>query len=349
MSSPTLKKHIGTSAIRFGVVSAIVIITGLPLFWIHGSLFANDTWIYDAHIDRERKSSTVFTHTLACPDFSIIMDPQTDKTCHRTKHFPFLTGCPEHCARTDTIDGEPLYRMTLEWYFGQPDQYPLTDGLKTAYDKGINFQCPLQFAKTFKDSANWMYTTLQTNMPNTTGKLVLKKQKRMHLSLSYLCCLRRSETDWAREAFHKFIQQESPFEFSVVLDNLQCWHEGENSVTFIIVAGEKTQCIIHQLHSKLNQYLADVGVPVVVPRNEQMPYHVTLMGVRNGVSYSDRQEDSIRDQLPMIQNMTRNLSERTNWMGDRRGRSLLRPQVVAPMVIRHGPYYSPKPIVHAWD
>lgn len=142
------------------------------------------------------KASTTVT-TVACPDFSQIMRnpplPKTSsssssKSCYQTKHFPFLTGCPEQCpSRNDTVEGEPLYRMTLEWYFGEPDQYPLPNGVSTTtYDKGINFQCPDHFVKTFQDSSTWLYSSLLANMPNTTGKLILKKQRRMHLSLSYL-------------------------------------------------------------------------------------------------------------------------------------------------------------------
>lgn len=143
---------------------------------------------------------------------------RNEPTCQRTKIFPFLVGCPEHCDRAIDKD-EPMYRMTLEWYFGQPDQYPLDH--PTAYQKGINFQCPDHFVEKFQNAATSLYSSLEKALPNATGTLYMKRQRQMHMSLSYLCCLRRNKTDWAREAMYQWVQKASPFNFDVAFDSIQ--------------------------------------------------------------------------------------------------------------------------------
>jgi hypothetical protein len=237
----------------------------------------------------------------------------SEPQCQRTQIFPFVTGCPEHCRRA-VDDKEPMYRMTLEWYFGQSDQYPLKDGKRIAYPRGINFQCPDQFVSTFQSAATSLYTSLQESLPNQTGSLLIKKQKQMHLSLSYFCCLRQNETHWIREAMYQWIQERSPFSFNIAFEEnaIQCWHEGPNSVTFIILVDNQTQQLLLDMNHDLNRYLESMGVPIVVQREQQMPFHVTLQGVRYGKDYSTLPQFNITDSLPTIYNITTKLSRTHN-------------------------------------
>ena len=232
--------------------------------------------------------------------------------------------------------------MSIEWYFGQPDQYPMDRPM--AYQKGINFQCSEDFVRTFQTSSRWLYSTLQAGLSNETGNLYMKRQRHMHMSLSYLCCLRRNETDWAREVMYKWVQEASPFGFDVGFDKVECWHEGQNSVTTIIVADERTQRVLASMNHELNQRLEQVGIPIAIQRDEQMPYHVTLQGIRYGKDYSSLPENDITSQLPLIFDTVSDLSKTVGrtWTGPQA--SFLRS--VGRMVVSHAPYFAFEGTLH---
>jgi hypothetical protein len=151
----------------------------------------------------------------------------SNKTCQVTTIFPFLVGCPERCKRATSLD-EPMYRMAMSWYFAG-----LRHGKGEAYDLGINYQCPDKFVDNFRFASSSMETALTKNQG-----LRFHAQERMHLNLAYLCCLRRNETDWAREIMHQWVLDNYPFNFDVEFNKVECWHERYNSVTNIIIADD---------------------------------------------------------------------------------------------------------------
>jgi hypothetical protein len=65
-------------------------------------------------------------------------------TCPTTLIYPFRVGCPQRCERA-TQDDEPMYRMFMAWYLGDPTQ---PEG--AAYDRGFNYQCPLPLVANFQ-------------------------------------------------------------------------------------------------------------------------------------------------------------------------------------------------------
>lgn len=278
------------------------------------------------------------------------IDNATD-TCQQVQPqlYPFLTGCPEVCGRAISPD-EPMYRMTMEWYFGQRKGIP-----GTAYDKGINFQSNPEFVEHFRNATEQLATKAKsillphgdTNDNNT--HLIINKLTYMHMSLAYLCCLRRNETDWAREAMYQWVQEQSPFyHLSVAFDDLQCWREGPNSITNIIVADEPSQRQLIKLSDSLVKKLNDFKVPVVIPRLQQMPFHVTLMGFRYAPSedqyYSKDPRDDIGSQIPHIYEMVSSVSNEIGnaWTGmSWNGRSPKR------MPIHFGPYFDFQGTLHA--
>lgn len=257
----------------------------------------------------------------------------SNATCQKTAVFPFRVGCPKECSRAISID-EPMYRMSMAWYFAKPDQ---PEGI--AYDKGVNYQCPKPFVENFR-SASSMMTSIQTTSPD----LNLALQDRMHVSLSYLCCLRRNETGWAREIMYRWVLENQPFNFQLKFEKVQCWHERHNSVTVIIIADDATQRTLMKLNQDLeHQLLKQKGIATEIHRSQQMPFHMTLFGVYRGAKGNFTgvdflpPEDDIRPDIPNIYQLVTNVSNHfgNQWLSDQR------------MHVRHAPYFSATGTLHA--
>jgi 2'-5' RNA ligase len=263
----------------------------------------------------------------------------TESRCQKASIFPFRVGCPASCAdwRSDVpVDSsEIFYRTNIAWYFGQPAAYvPAASKTQkqkqtqTAYDKGINFQCPLALAENFIDASADLAHRVQSRIPDTTARpntrLRVNYQTRMHLSLAYLCCLRANETDWVREIMNQWVMDTQPFDFYVTFDQVQCWHERSNSVTEIILVDAASQRKLTKLNHDLARRLESAGIPVSVPHEMQMPFHMTLQGFhRIGAEASCTM--SARD-LRIMYEETERLSLRigSNWTGTTGGAMRMR-------------------------
>ena len=178
-------------------------------------------------------------------------------TCQVTKVFPFHVGCPNQCERQSYPD-EPMYRMSMAWYLGMPE---MEEG--TAYDRGINYQCPIEFVNNFRKASK------KLGAIQNIRDVEITYQQRMHLSLNYLCCLRKNETDWAREVMYKWLLDNYPYSMSIKFDRFQCWHERRNSVTTIIIADEQSQHTLLKMSNEIEEKLLAKGIPTEVHRTDQ--------------------------------------------------------------------------------
>jgi hypothetical protein len=263
----------------------------------------------------------------------------SEKRCQRTKFMPFRSACPKECNRTSTssnnTEPEPLYRLHMAWYFGQPDVYEPHRTQDTAYQKGINFQCPDAYVESFRHASSELSAQVQAN--ETIPKVVVKRQNWMHLSMSYLCCMTLEESYWAKEVMQQWILDNYPFDFTVKFDELQCWKERYNSITNIVVADEQSQRVLMQMNHDLRDKLRERGIPVLVNRESQMPFHMTLTGLSLGnQTESMAQEDNITTYLPATYDIVSNISKEmaSHWTGKHR------------MRIRHVPQFTPAGYQH---
>ena len=131
------------------------------------------------------------------------------------------------------------------------------------YDKGINFQCPYELVENFRHASSSLESIA------TNRNVSFERQVRIHMSLSYLCCLRKNETDWAKEIIYEWILDNHPFSFDVTFNRLECWHERYNSVTNIIIAVDDTQKTVMKMNQQLEEKLLDRGIPTEIPRSLQ--------------------------------------------------------------------------------
>jgi hypothetical protein len=225
--------------ILYYVASALAVVSFPIILW--GSVTQSDSLRYT------NASKGLFDSIMTARD-----------TCQVTKVFPFRVGCPKQCKRQFYPD-EPMYRMSLAWSLGMPE---MEEG--TVYDRGINYQCPIEFVNNFRSAANELGAGIQS-----IRDVEIKYQPRMHLSLNYLCCLRRNETYWVREVMYQWVLENYPYSFSVKFDKFQCWHERKNSVTTIIIADEQSQRTLLKMSNDIEEKLLEKGIPTEVHRTDQ--------------------------------------------------------------------------------
>ena len=272
---------------------------------------------------------------------------QNKSTCQSTLFHPFRVGCPATCQRS-ADPNETMYRMNMAWYFGSTNNgtvIPSKD-LPTAYDMGINYQAPTSFVENFLRASETLQRQSQVALPPS---IKFSPQARIHMSLAYFCCLRANETNWVREIMYEWVNKRRPFDFTVKFDRLECWHERFNSVSNIIVADETTQqtvmSLVHDLYDTIQNHPIAKGIVLEVPREDQMPIHVTLGGLHYGEKEGSMEpHEDIRAELSVIRKIVDGIDAtyKDTWIGqtetDQQGLS---------MRITHDPRYSLKGKHHA--
>ena len=272
----------------------------------------------------------------------------TKTSSQRTLHFPFRTGCPHDCGpyrkRLCLSDSAASYsRLTVQWYFGQAGKFnpnlPWEDqNGATYYSKGKNFEGPEAFVRTFHAAAKDLKDKGKELLGNPTLKeFKVHKQKDMHAALSYLCCLTPVEAKKGMAVIDKWIN-ETVFDFTLRFTNIQSWHESPNSVTNIVLVDDSSQIQMMKMNHDLNRHLEDAGVPVVIPREDQMPFHSTVAGFRyskNGETFNHTFE--IGSDLPKIFSLVHEVSEKYRQKWDSKEVAFR---------VQHKPLRSPEPKEH---
>lgn len=102
-------------------------------------------------------------------------------------------------------------------------------------------------------------------------------QRLMHMSLSYLCCLTKGESEKVKTVASKWNTTRN-FDMTVKFDRLQCYHEQESSVTVLFEVDEPSERELMRVNRGLSDRLEEEGVRVWVERVRQMRFHTTVMG-----------------------------------------------------------------------
>jgi hypothetical protein len=267
-------------------------------------------------------------------------------SCQKTRFQPFRVGCPTTCQRASTTN-ETMYRMNVAWYFGHTNNLTLLEPaiLPTAYDMGINYQAPYSFMQAFINASRQLQSIVNDYNHDGTFPPGLQfiPQKHAHMSLAYFCCLRKNETDWIREIVAQWItEQHRPFGFDVSFAGLQCWHERYNSITNILVVDERTQRVVMDMvHSLYDKIEHQRNIPMEISREQQMPIHLTLAGLRYGEGESRLPEHNITRILPDVFDVVSSIDRKYagQWSGPSKSSS-------SKMRVTHDPKYSTKGKVH---
>jgi len=214
--------------------------------------------------------------------------------------------------------------MAVMWTFGSMERYNPND-LDASQS---SFKCPIEMVQSFVTSqhrlSGFVAAESQKRGLNSTEKttssggtmLFIKPQKKMHLSLAYLCCIREEEKKTVHLAVQNWVAQRAARltkDIELRFNKLQCWKERKNSITNIIVNDETTQKALLLVYMDLVEFIRNAVPsydPMVVPRQDQMPFHITLAGVYYG---SNEDGNSIDPLLPVMAEVTQSISQDTDW------------------------------------
>ena len=240
----------------------------------------------------------------------------------------------------------PYYRVTAEWYFGEPNKFDPnrsweSQNGKSKYKQGINFEGPEAFVRTFQAAANELKKEGERQLSEPGKEFKVHPQKRMHSALSYLCCLSAIEAEKSLPVIDEWID-ETDFNFTLRFTEIQSWHERPNSVTNIVLVDKPSQRTMMRMNHDLNRKLTDAGIPIIVPREDQMPFHSTVAGFRyssKGESYDPKYE--IESKLPDIYSLVRAVSEKYRYKWNV-------PDESQSFRILHKPLRSPSPSIHTY-
>ena len=217
--------------------------------------------------------------------------PPPPGTCRRTRFMPFIAGCPKSCA--DLRPDEPedrFYKTAVIWRLGRLKEIHNATAAAALTDSTMSqrFTADPAYIRAFA-AAEQSLTEKQALESRALGlgPLSLSQQRNVHMSLAYLCCLTSTEISTVHEVVGRWLQQQMDLDFRAVFDRVECWQERVDSITNIIVADEATQRTVMKLYQSLLRSIEDAGVPQPVQRDDQMPFHMTLLGLHTAGSGTD--------------------------------------------------------------
>lgn len=231
---------------------------------------------------------------------------------------------------------EPLpyyYRIHMAWDFGKVLWYdPQQHENETEHPR--RFRAPLSMVRRFVQSSDRLTAQVQRQAKklglNATQddsplqeQLFIKPQTKMHLSLAYFCCIPEEDAvpvqfamqDWIASRTRREVlsSQGAP---KLGFESLRCWKERFDSITNIIVADKTSQGYLMTLYLDLVNFVQKAVPsynPMIVPRQDQMPFHVTLSGVHYGDIYGGNSIDPL---LPVMAKITQEITQETDWQSE---------------------------------
>ena len=215
-------------------------------------------------------------------------EPLANGSCRSTYFVPFKTGCPISCCgyRSEAhLRQQPMYRFQVVWDFGKTfpemhDYEALSKFSRSKLEQELNLTATT--SRTFAKAESLL-------TQQVSPLLKPKMQNYVHLALSYFCCLTDAEVKKAVSFAREWIQlqkkrQAPPLPFR--LERLECWKERLDSVTTIFVADPTAQRALKRLENQARYHLQQArngllgNIMTTIPsRTEQMPYHLTLLGL----------------------------------------------------------------------
>ena len=238
-------------------------------------------------------------------------ESDNQQQCPQTTVYPSQAGCPITCRRPDGAEkSEPLYFFSIVFAFGESNQYAINGTMppKSAYDKGINFQCPAELVHNFVKAGDEYVSRFQ----NATSVTKVVVNPKLHTTLSYICCLTKTEAYWARELARQWIMESYPFHFKMGFDRVECMSPRPNTWGTMLVGNEQTQCTLMMMNYELRDLLLAHDIPIITPRETQYRFHMSLALVEND---GTEEESSIVGS--QIQDFTHTISSKygIQWTG----------------------------------
>lgn len=197
------------------------------------------------------------------------------RKCPRTKIYPFHIGCPNDCRpyRPGLPPGERFFQVGTTWRYG---------GLKKLRDREVVIGATSFRGGSINKGFAGRFYRLEDELKSQAGlpgTLHVKLQTNLHVSLSYICCLRKGEVETVSNVIRAWNQTEAVTSVGMLrYRRVHCYHERAESVTVIWDVDDDAQRRLMALNRDLKRRIEQAGVPVVIDRDEQMPFHSTVIG-----------------------------------------------------------------------
>lgn len=212
------------------------------------------------------------------------------KYMSKTKIFPFRTGCPEGCSKLRAAAALKLE----DTYFRTGTLWSLSGRhLQNAsqIEQKIRAESvPRDFGTSFDLVESEIMREVQELPFALEHMMFYHQQKSMHLSLSYDCCWTEEEVQNFQLVFRRWLGQ-TRFNLHLHFTHLECWLERFNSLTIIAVVDSAAQRELLRWNHQLNELLRSHDIPVLVQREDQMPFHMTVLGIYLGKEFSPLPRD----------------------------------------------------------
>eukprot|EP00434_Breviolum_minutum_P024540 symbB.v1.2.021675.t1/scaffold1887.1/size97121/2 len=209
----------------------------------------------------------------------------------KTKIFPFRTGCPEICHDLRVAAGSTLedtyFRTGTLWSLSGRQLFQNTSDM----EKKIRAESlPEPFGNAFDSVEAEIMRELRELPFSLEHVMFFHQQRAPHVSLSYDCCFTKEEAMNFQLIFRRWLGQ-TRFNLHLHFTHLECWLERFNSLTIVAMVDPAAQIQLLRWNHELNQELLRHGIPVLVHREEQMPFHMTVLGVYLGNEFSPASRD----------------------------------------------------------
>eukprot|EP00178_Gracilaria_changii_P003104 TRINITY_DN14523_c0_g1_i1.p1 TRINITY_DN14523_c0_g1~~TRINITY_DN14523_c0_g1_i1.p1 ORF type:complete len:363 (-),score=40.10 TRINITY_DN14523_c0_g1_i1:323-1357(-) len=187
--------------------------------------------------------------------------------------FPFDAACPADCSSHRMgLQATTFYRTSSAVVFGNLTSFREQQTPTGPFQSGARVaQSFLRLEKAIEH--NVMKRVQEANLP----PLSVKRQSVMHMSIDYLCCLTEQEMAVAQDLRARYVADHH-INFGVEFGAVQCLQERVDSITVIWIADEFAQSVLLNGNYQLANVMRAKGVPVLVDRSLQMPFHTTLIG-----------------------------------------------------------------------
>lgn len=246
------------------LISVIIGIALLAIVLDDGKLFNSDTGTASASNDNT--PSPITNHSLECQPFP------DKRECPFNAQYPMAggAGCSKECVT---------------------DQYSASLNFESPIDSDI---LTMVWPQAFLDKINT--ATIETRdiiddelcLTNNSIFQFDEKTSTVHMTLDYFCCLTYDQLQTVNDICEKFIWERMDIRFDHVICTQDGWHDGvfyENNtyIEIVTVVSNTSQAILLGAVTELEQQIIDAGIPIRVPRRDNIEFHVTI-GFVNGTA-----------------------------------------------------------------
>jgi hypothetical protein len=258
--------------------------------------------------------------------------PPVDGQCRRTPLFPFVKGCPARCEdyRPDLLRPiPPMYQSDLAWSlhpnnatrrvsaYIPTSAYVPTSAVTSGTVSGIpapragsTAGLPSRYQALEYALTDYIYR--RGLHPSSGGPLRVQVESHLRLTLAYFCCLTEVEAYILQQSAEEWVWRqnlESKIHLQFVPKRLECWHQDLDSLASILVVDQDSNRRLLRIHDDLLGHLRAKSIPVVLRRQQQMPFHVTLAVINTADG------TNISPHVPAIEDVMKQLQPKAKALG----------------------------------